>query len=188
MKTHSFPQRIRLCRLCGLAVVLAPLAAVAQTSAGDTAPPPRHVHPGAVELKRHDRAFFEKAAKATMAQIEISRVAVARTTNPEVKRFAQALIDDHQAASEELAALAASKGVSLPAKEADANRWEKRNAKSFDRDYLDKMVSDHEDVVKLFERQAKDGDDPDAVAFARKHLPKWQRHLYAAHDLKRAFK
>jgi putative membrane protein len=136
-------------------------------------------------LKKIDRDFFEKAAKASMSEVQISRVAATRTTNPEVKRFAQMMIEDHESATEQLAALASTRGVSLPAKDPHPDKWEKRDAKNFDKEYLEKMVSDHEDVVKLFEKQSKNGDDPEAVAFARKLLPKMQEHLQHALDLKR---
>jgi putative membrane protein len=140
-------------------------------------------------LKRADRDFMEKAAKAGMEEVEISRVAAARTSNPNVKELAQMIVADHEGANEELATLAAAKNVSLPAKDAAfAEKWSKHKASDFDRDYLDKMVNAHEDAVKLFDRQARNGDDPEAVAFARKHLPALQHHLQQALDLKKALK
>jgi putative membrane protein len=61
----------------------------------------------------------------------------------------------------------------------------KRDAKNFDREYLEQMIDDHENVVKMFEKQSRDGEDTDAVAYARKHLSKMQQHLQHAIDLKR---
>ena len=85
-----------------------------------------------------------------------------------------------------MATLAANCGVTLPAKELREDKWEKHDAKSFDKDYVSKMVSDHESVVKLFEKQAKAGNDVETIAFARKYLPTMQAHLEHAMDLKRA--
>jgi putative membrane protein len=189
MKTNYSKSGVRL-HIFGASLLAASLTAAGfgQTAVRDPNPPVREVRGGAVELKRHDRDFFQKAAKTSMEEVEISRIAAARSSNPEVRRFAGMMIEDHQAAGDELATLASSKGVSLPAKDTTPSRWEKRDAKNFDRDYINKMVSDHEDVVKLFEKQAKDGNDADAVAFARKYLPKLQQHLQHATDLKRAFK
>ena len=172
---------------CALAALL-PAMALAQTRAVDNPPPGRDVRVVETDrpAKRMDRDFFEKAARASMSEVAISRVAAARTSNPEVRRFAQMMIEDHERASEELGALAAARGFSLPAKDPHPDRWEKRDAKNFDKEYMEKMVSDHEDVVKLFQKQAKDGHDADAVAFARKHLPRMQEHLQHALDLKRA--
>jgi putative membrane protein len=137
-------------------------------------------------LKRSDRNFMEKAARTSMSEVAISRVAASRTSNPEVRRFAQMMINDHEEAVEQLSAMAANRGVSLPAKDPRPERWEKRDAKNFDREYLEQMIDDHEDVVKLFANHAKEGEDADTVAYARKHLPKLQRHLQHAIDLKRA--
>ena len=137
-------------------------------------------------LKKADRDFMEKAAKTSMSEVAISRVAAARTSNPDVKRFAQMMVEDHEAAVEQMADLARGRGVSLPAKDPHPDKWEKRAAKDFDREYLDQMVDDHESVVKLFEKQARDGEDVETVAYARKHLPKLQAHLQQALDLKRA--
>jgi putative membrane protein len=137
-------------------------------------------------LKRSDRDFMEKVAKASMSEVAISRVAATRTSNAEVRRFAQMMIDDHESAIEQLGVLAGARGVSLPAKDPRPEKWEKRDAKNFDREYLEQMVDDHERVVKLFAEHAKDGEDADTVAYARKHLPKMQQHLQHALDLKRA--
>ena len=139
-------------------------------------------------LKRADKSFIEKAARLGLDEVQISRVAADRSSNPDVRQFAQMLIADHEAANQELAALAAAKGVNIPAKDANNDKWAKRNAKKFDPDYLAKMASDHDEVVKLFEKEAKDGNDPDTVAFARKYLPKLEAHQQQANDLKRALK
>jgi putative membrane protein len=139
-------------------------------------------------LRRVDRGFIEKIARSSLEEIEMSRVAADRTTNPQVREFAQSMVSDHGAVNEDLVALASAKGVSLPAKDTTADRWAKKGAKSFDADYLKKMVSDHESTVKAFEDEAKNGEDPEVVAFARKYLPKLQAHLEHAVDLKKRFK
>jgi putative membrane protein len=174
----------------GLAGVLLPVAALAQSAVRDdrVVPPARDVRvvESVPPVKKSDRDFMEKAAKASMSEVAISRVAASRTSNPDVRRFAQMIIEDHEAAMEQLSALARSRGVSLPAKDPHPDKWEKREAKDFDREYLDQMVDDHENAVKLFDKHARDGEDADAVAYARKHLPRMQQHLQHALDLKRA--
>ena len=167
--------------LCLLAALVPAALAQSTLPARDV----RVVEP-APALKRSDREFMEKVAKASMSEVAISRVAAARTSNAEVRRFAQMMVEDHEKAIEQLGALAGARGVSLPAKDPRPEKWEKRDAKNFDREYLEQMVDDHERVVKLFAEQAKDGEDADTVAYARKHLPKMQQHLQHATDLKRA--
>ena len=140
------------------------------------------------EVKHSDKSFLEKAGKCGNEEVEISQVAVARSTNPQVKDFAAMMVTDHTAANTELAALASSKGVSVPAKDLAPSKWSKKNSKDFDEDYMGKMVEDHEEAVKLFTKEANDGKDADVVAFARKTLPTLQHHLEQAKDLKKMVK
>jgi putative membrane protein len=139
-------------------------------------------------LKRADRNFIEKAAKAGQEEVAISQVALDRSTNSQVKEFAQMMVTDHTMAGDSLAALAAAKQISLPAKEMAEGKWTRKSGKDFDEDYVDKMVSDHEDAVKLFTKEANDGKDTETVEFARKTLPTLQHHLEAAKDLKKTLK
>ncbi len=158
----------------GLAVAVLTLGAVAQ--------PP-------VAIKRADKAFIEKAARAGLEEIEISRVALERTQNTQVKSFAQMIVDDHTTANTALASMASNKGVGLPAKDLDeAQKWAKRNGKNFDEDYVAKMISAHKEAVDLFAKEANEGDDPEITAFARVTLPKLQHHLEMAMDLKKMMK
>lgn len=140
-------------------------------------------------VKRGDRDFVEKAAKAGMEEVDVSRVAAERTTNSDVKSFAQMLVSDHTAANEKLASIATAKAVKVPAQDpGDASKWTKKDGKDFDKDYVDKMVSDHKDAVELFQKEADKGTDPELQAFARDTLPKLQHHLEMAMDLKKTVK
>lgn len=141
-----------------------------------------------VKLKNPDKNFVEKVTRLSLEEAEVSRVAAERTSNPRVKAFAQAMAADHAAMSQELSAIAADKGVALPAKDSFGEKWVKKDGKSFDVDYMKKMLTDHEETVKLFQRQARDGNDPELVAFARKHLPAIQHHLQEASDLHKMMK
>jgi putative membrane protein len=139
------------------------------------------------KLKHSDRAFFEKAAKSGMKEVEISQASIDRLMNPELKSFAQTMVTDHSKTNSELMALAARKGVTLPSKEMKwEEKWSKKT-KDVDDDYIKTMVDDHEDDVKLFEKAAK-SDDPEIAAFAQKTLPTLQHHLTMARDLKKAVK
>jgi putative membrane protein len=171
-KNSSLLRRVAL--LAGVLVGFPCLTASLQAAAGD--------------LHHTDKNFIEKAAKAGMEEVAISQVAVSRSTNPQVKDFAQMMVTDHTAANEGLARIAAAKGVMLPAKDTHENKWAKRDAKDFDQEYISKMVDDHDEAVKLFTKEANDGKDAEVVAFARKTLPKLQHHQEQAKDLKRMMK
>lgn len=144
---------------------------------------------GDTKLKHSDKAFFEKAAKSGMKEVEISQGTLEHLTNPQVKSFAQMMVTDHSQANQELMALAAKKGVTLPSKDLKYDeKWSKKtNDKDLDEDYIKQMVDDHEEAVKLFEKAAK-SDDAEIAAFAQKTLPTLQHHLTMARDLKKMVK
>ncbi len=140
-----------------------------------------------VKLKHSDRAFLEKAAKSGLKEVSVSESVMDRLSNPELKSFAQTMITDHSRANDELMALAARKGVTLPAKNMKWDeKWSKKN-KDLGEDYIETMVSDHKDAVKLFEKAAK-SEDPDIAAFAQKTLPTLQQHLTMAEGLEKGLK
>lgn len=138
------------------------------------------------ELKHSDKAFIEKAAKAGQEEVQISQVALERATNPQIRDFAQTIVNDHQQMNSELATLASSKGVALPTKEVKVDKWQSKKATEFDKDYVKEMAGEHDDAVSLFEKAAK-SDDPEIAAFAQKYLPKLQAHKTAAESFKKMY-
>jgi putative membrane protein len=140
----------------------------------------------AANLSRSDRNFFEKAAKSGMKEVAVSRSTLDRLVNPQVKHFAQMMVDDHSKANAELMALAQKKGVTLPPKD-DMKLMEKWSKKTdeVDEDYMEEMVDDHQEAVELFEEASK-SEDAEIAAFANKTLPTLRQHLTMAKDLKKA--
>src|SRR5215204_6234316 len=58
--------------------------------------------------------FWSKAAQGGMAEVELAKLALQKSTNADVKKFAQMMVTDHTKANDELKALAAKKNVTLP--------------------------------------------------------------------------
>jgi putative membrane protein len=104
--------------------------------------------------------FMTEAAKGGMEEIELSKLALNKATNKEVRDFAQKMVTDHTKASGELKALAAKKKFTLPAvltpeQVSMATDMAKVPSEEFDEEYVDAMVKDHEKDVSLFEAQSK---------------------------------
>ena len=136
-------------------------------------------------------SFMMKAAQSDMLEIMSSQAALQKSSNDEVKRFAQMMIDDHTKTSEELKTIAASKNVTLPTTVSSKQQsmLDKLNRAAagmeFDREYMKMQVKAHEDAVKMFQKQANDNDaeNADAKAFAAKNLPALQSHLTMARTM-----
>jgi putative membrane protein len=71
-------------------------------------------------------------------------------------------------------AIAKTKGVDLSKEKAKSHSMKDE---TFDKDYVDMMVKDHEKDLAAFQAEAKDGSDADVKAFASKTSKVIKKHL-----------
>jgi putative membrane protein len=140
-----------------------------------------------------DADFYTKAGYAGIAEVELSKLALTKSQNAEIKKFAQKMVDDHTKAATALQDLATKKGKVLPADMDSSHKSTLEKLKGlsgadFDKAYVDAMVEDHEDAVDLFENESEDGTDADSKAFAAKTLPTLKSHLDAINGIKAKMK
>src|SRR6185369_16662402 len=129
---HTLTQALRV---CAITAALLTVDAFAQSTASDMSKTKNDTHAtGKAELTHTDKRFIEKAATDGREEVEISRVAAERATNPDVKQFAQMMVDDHSRANDELMAIAQARSVEVKEKKSEAEKWSKKDAKDFDRD------------------------------------------------------
>ncbi|WP_437966181.1 DUF4142 domain-containing protein [Sorangium sp. So ce260] len=168
--------------MMGAALLPASASAQQQGSTGQQA------QAGDVKLSKSDREFVEKAGQGGLFEVRLGQVAQQRAASPEVKRFAQRMIDDHSAVNKRLAELAQKKGVLVP-QELDQDHREKidklskKTGTEFDRAYMSEMVDDHEDDVEEFEEASKEVKDADLKGFAAATLPQLREHLTQAKQI-----
>jgi putative membrane protein len=136
--------------------------------------------PTPAPLSDKDKAFIQDAAKDGMMEVEMGKMGQKQAKNAEVKKFATRMVTDHSKANTQLKALAKKKGVTLDAASPEEHKIDDA---TFDKDYMDQMVKDHEKDVKEFEEIAKDGSDADVKAWANKTLPTLKKHLELAKQI-----
>ena len=100
---------------------------------------------------------------------------------------------DHTQAGDELKSLARRKNVSLPDLIGSDHKnkiddLEKKNAKDFDRAYIDMMVDGHQATVNDFEKASNNTKDPDVKSWVDKTLPTLKMHLDSAKAIQKAIK
>lgn len=105
---------------------------------------------------KSDDDFVRDVAAKNMVEIELSRMAVARATNANLKVFAQQLIDDHGAAVEKLKGIVAGHGIAWPDQLDDKHRetaeeLAKKHGTDFEREYLKAMIEGHQDLTAKLE-------------------------------------
>jgi putative membrane protein len=156
------------------------------TSPGDPMPAAGSATAGqgqAANVDPSTKQFVISAAGGGIAEVEMGRLALGKSSDPDVKEHAQKMIDDHTKANAELERIASAKGIAVP-KEADAKHKETLqrlsglDGKEFDREYIrEGGVKAHREMQQLFKTQAESGKDPEVQAFARKTLPVVEEHL-----------
>lgn len=132
-----------------------------------------------------DAVFITKAAEAGATEVVVAKLGAAKATNPDVKAFAQRLIQEHTLVNKELTALAKSKDVKIPAsaKTAPADLAKLAGA-DFDKAFVALMGREHETAIALFEGESRDGRDAEVKEWAAKQLPTLRDHLAKAKSLK----
>jgi len=118
-----------------------------------------------------------------MLEVEAGRIALDKSRHPNVRTFAQKMVEDHTKAYETLRQAAASTGVTpsgeiSPPHGAYLEKLRALNGVEFDREYAAQIgVAAHQEAVALFERALREAANADVRAVADKGLPDKREHL-----------
>jgi putative membrane protein len=98
--------------------------------------------------------FVVRAAIANLSEIELSELALEKSANPTLRKYATQLIQDHRAAQDKLRSVAGAAKIALPGTVDEERRKQKQSLSErvgvdFDRQYLALMQSDHDQVIEL---------------------------------------
>ncbi|XGV97759.1 MAG: DUF4142 domain-containing protein [Leptolyngbya sp. BL-A-14] len=139
-------------------------------------------------LNAVDRQFMAKAAQSDMTEIKTSQLALKRSQNPQVRQFAQEMIQQHTQSSSKLKPLAAQKGVALPKSLGTENQalltqLTKLSGTQFDQAYMSGQTKAHAKTQSVYQNELQQGQDTDVKAFASQVLPVVTAHLRMAQSM-----
>lgn len=143
----------------------------------------------AVDTRAVDSArFLSEAYGDGLGEIQLAQLALQKSTNNDVRGFAQRMIDHHSKVLAQLAALAQARNVALPgnvstAQQAEADRLGALAGEAFDRAYMTNNVAAHEKDLTDAKLQAARGGDVDVRMLADISLPIVDIHLAMAKDI-----
>ncbi|WP_261523076.1 DUF4142 domain-containing protein [Burkholderia multivorans] len=199
------PRVRRRARYAACAVGLAAVGLLTAASAEAEASPASsaHVAPGVVspaptgdeaDMARRpsgiDAEFVDKAAMLGKTELLASELAAERSSNAEVKAFARRMSDEHERIARELRRLGADKGVPVQTRmlvDPALNTLRTLSGPAFDRAYVQLAgPAAHEEAIRTYEAEARDGHDAQLRAFAARTLPMLKNHLAAARALANA--
>lgn len=177
-----------------LAIALAfPAVATAGPGTGDTKP----VKQSKQRLSEADLATLQHHHDVNLMEIEMGQIAQQRG-GPAVKKYAAALVKDHQAADKTAIGLAKARGVTLsshatPVSDVEEAEHQKQMAMmeklktlegaNFDREYLSAMVDGHSAELGYLTVAIADTTDTKLKAHLEKVRPVVEKHADQARDL-----
>ncbi|MGH9667584.1 MAG: DUF4142 domain-containing protein [Bryobacteraceae bacterium] len=140
--------------------------------------------------KVNDRKFVKDAAMGGLAEVEMGKLAVQKASSDSVKQFGQKLIDDHTKANDQLRQVASQQSVQVPESldskhRSKVDKLSKLSGPAFDHAFVKEQVKDHQEDVRAFKEEARNGTMPQVKDFAYKTLPTLESHLELAKNLKK---
>jgi len=140
-------------------------------------------------LDAGDRKFVTEAAAGGMFEVQASKLAADKATDPALKTFASMLATDHSNANDELKAFASAHNLTLPTSlpkglQAQLDKLQKASGKDFDKQYAQIVgIKDHKEDIAKFEKASSEAKNPELKAWVDKTLPTLKEHLAAAQKL-----
>ena len=136
----------------------------------------------ATDSLEDDSQYLVDAAEVDLKEINLGKLAQTKSTNADVKALGKMMVDAHTKASEVTKALAAKKGITLPASitedgQDDYKDLNDKTGADFDKAYTDAMVDGHEKTIKKIEKASEKAKDPDVRMWAANMLPELNKHL-----------
>lgn len=124
-------------------------------------------------------AFMDTAAVGGMMEVDLGKLALEKSSNAEVKKFAAQMVADHTKIGSDLKSVAAKLEHLLPSVypgdvKSHMDVMKKLSGQTFDRHYMDMMVNDHVKTLDLF-RNANSL-RPEVKDFAARTLPVLEKH------------
>lgn len=177
--------------LCMALIVPLSSLALAEDSDGMTPAQPRtvDVKKNITKMTLSDESFVKKAAAGGQAEVALSKMALSKSKDPEIRSFAEKMVKDHSMADKELQGIAQAKGIAISAELDDAHKKEAEklttmNGAEFDNAFREQMQKDHDKTVELFAAAAEDKSlSPELSGFAQKTLPVLRSHQHDAHKM-----
>jgi len=167
-----------------ISVAFVPVLVVAQT------PPP----PPPAEAKTSAMPYVTAAGMSDLYEINSSQVALQKSQNPAIRKFATMLIKHHQMTTAATMKAAVKAGLTPPPPALDAGttasitELQQASAADFDRLYIGQQIPAHQAALDLHSSYAANGDQPALKTSAKAAVPIVQQHIDAAMKLQKSGK
>jgi putative membrane protein len=148
---------------------------------------------GQEKLSPADKKFMTMGADINMTEANLGKMAEDHASEQSVKAFGQTLTQDHSKAYGELLGVADSTHEQIPRgidirKNSEYQQLSHMKGASFDRQFLQHEIRDHEKALAEFKREAEHGENTEVKNYANQQVPVLEKHLHDAQDLAKSAK
>jgi putative membrane protein len=128
---------------------------------------------GAQDTTSADKSFIADSSQGSLFEVNLAKLALEKSQDPNVRKFAEKMIHDHEMLIQSMKPFAVSMHVKVPSGPSltDKAKYEELKLKSgtsFDRAYVEAMVKDHNDDLKKFIEEENKTSNPDLKAAVAK--------------------
>ena len=130
--------------------------------------------------------FVTRAAVANLAEIDLSQMALDKSTNVDLRKFATQIIKDHQTAQAKLKQIAGAQKIALPGSVDEEHRKQREKLKElsgaeFEKQYIALMHTGHNEAAGLLETATKSNELQSSFkTYANETLQTVRTHLAEA--------
>lgn len=139
---------------------------------------------------RQTREFVQAAGQSDSFEILEASTVLSQTTNPDVRSFAQHMLDDHTRTKAALADATARAGLAPPPDGPSTDQAQMLSAlqsergPDFDKTYLKQQALAHHSALAVEQKYAAQGDQPALRQAASSAVPVISAHLQMAEQMK----
>jgi putative membrane protein len=135
-----------------------------------------------------DKNFVKNTIEGGLAEIECSQLALQKSNNDQLKRFAQRMIDDHTKLGDDLKPIASQLGVKGPTEPSKKDKaiiakLQGLSGDDFDKAYVKLMLKDHQLDAAAFKQEVNSAQSPLVKDAATKDDPLIESHLQMIQDI-----
>lgn len=144
--------------------------------------PPENISLGSSVPHVDDKKFLKEAMLDGMAEVELGQLAAQKASSPQVKQFAQRMVEEYTASHRAILRIASDETIAVPKtidskRQARVERLAKLSGREFDRAYIQEETKQRHQDLKEFTNASQGGNDPNLKSFATSSLPSLEDHL-----------
>ena len=135
--------------------------------------------------QQFEQDWIKHAMSGNQFEIQLGQLVSQKAQDPQVKQFAQRLVQDHQKAADQLRQVAQQMNVQasddlMPAHQAKLQEFQQKDAKQLELAFIFDQVGHHTKDVLEYQFVAQNAQSPQLKQFAQQAVPHLRQHLQAA--------